>query len=77
MMSHNTWRQLDYTEDVIERKLTDQVGLGNIAEWHRQYQGSTVRLVVLNNGDHIYLRGIREAYVFLRALESAAEKGVL
>jgi len=75
MMSHNTWRQLDYTEDVIECKLTNQVGFGNIAQWHPQYKGSTVRLVVLNNGDQIYLRGIREVYVFLRALESATEKG--
>jgi len=71
-MMSNLWREDSYTADVIERKLTDQAGLGNIAEWHHQSQGSTVRLVVFNNGDHIYLRGIREAYVFLRALESAA-----
>ena len=73
----NLWREDSYTADVIEGKLTNQVSFGNIAEWHRQLSRSTVRLVVLNNGDHVYLRGIREAYVFLRGLESAAEKGVL
>jgi len=68
-MMSNLWREDSYTSDVIERELSNQVGLGGIAEWHRQCQGGTVRLVVLNNGDHIYLRGIREAYVFVRALE--------
>lgn len=70
----NLWREDNYTEDVIERGLSNQVGFGSIAESHRHHQGSMLRLVVLNNGDHIYLRSIREAYVFLRALESAAEK---
>ena len=74
-MMSNLWREDSYTSDVIERELSNQVGLGGIAEWHRQCQGGTVRLVVLNNGDHIYLRGIREAYVFVRALGSSADKG--
>jgi hypothetical protein len=74
MKIHNTRREESYTEDVIERELSNQVQFGNIAESHRQYYGSTLRLIVLNNGDHIYLRSIREAYVFLRALESATEK---
>jgi len=74
-MMSNLWREDSYTADVIEGKLTDQVRLGNIVDYFLQYQGSTVRLVVLNNGDHVYLRGIREAYVFLRALESATEPG--
>lgn len=64
---------LGYTRDSVERALKFHSDKHRIADWQPDTEKDNRWNVVLSNGSELELRSLREAYVFVNGLASAAQ----